>query len=124
MTAIFAKHGFIVIRAHSGLTIQDNVEKECMGPNGSAALSEGGKKSRFTTKWSSAFQHLEWWHFQFTGDLVKHKTPYGAQLTAVSTLDYIKKRWGTPGRVAWWSSARRQRLTWDSPKATYLYAWG
>jgi len=124
MTAIFAKHGFVVIPAHKGTTVGNDIEAECMGPNGSAALSEGGRKSKLDTTWKSAYQHLEWWHFQFTGDLVRHKTPYAPQLTSVSSLDYIKKRWDTPGRVRWWSHARQRRLKWDDPRATYGYAWG
>ena len=124
VSAIMAKHGWRVIKAHGGLTQIDHIEKECTGPNGAVALSEGGLKTKYTNKWSSAYSHLEWWHWQFTGDLVRHVTTYKSQLTTVRSMDNIMKRWGHPSGVAYWKSSGLYGKPLDSPGATYGRAWG
>ena len=122
VNAVMAKHGFRIIREHKGNTPLQDVEKECMGPNGSAALSEGGRKTRFTKKWSSAYLHTEWWHFQFTGDLVKHSTTYGSQLSAILSRQVIEQDFGGRAGVKFWGGRKNTR--WDDPRATYLSYWG
>ena len=92
-----------------------------MGPNGSAALSEGGKKTRFTTKWSSSYSHLEWWHFQFIGDLVRYKTTFGSQLSAIMSHQNILKGFGPPINVRYW---RKTNMRWDDERAVYGRFWG
>lgn len=123
LNKIFAKHGFQSIRAHNHTTLHNDAEAECRGENGKVAIRDGGKYGSYHKKydWQNGdgpFRHLEWWHYQFTADLVRGQTAFGSQLQAIYPVDKILSLGWKYGTAYYGGKGR-----WDDPSKVYGKHW-